>query len=65
MILGWTNIPLVIVALGILRGDITKHGVLPPEACFELETLLQEAARYVREEQRGKPLLNQRFEWLE
>jgi len=65
MILDWTNVPLIIVALRILRGEVSKHGVLPPEACFELESFFQEAAQYLSEEHRGKTILNKRFEWLE
>jgi hypothetical protein len=64
-ILDWTDVPLVIVALRILRGEVSMHGVLPPQACFELASFLEEASWYVSEEQRGKPLLNERFEWLE
>lgn len=65
MVLDWTNVPLLIVALRILRGEVSKHGVLPPEACFELESFFQEAAQYLSAEHRGKPLLNELFEYLE
>ena len=65
MVLDWTTVPLVIVSLRILRGDVSMHGVLSPEACFELGSFFEEAARYLREENRGKSLLNERFEWLE
>ncbi len=41
------------------------HGVLPPEACFELGSFFEEVAKYVGEEHRGKPLLIERFDWLE
>jgi hypothetical protein len=64
-ILDWTDVSLVIVALRILRGEVPMHGVLPPEACFELASFLEEATRYVSEGRRGKPLLNERFESLE
>jgi len=65
MFLDWTNVPLIIVALRILRGEVSMHGVLPPEACFELESFFEDVAKYVGEEQRGIPLLNERFDWLE
>ncbi len=66
MVLDWTNVPLIIVALRILRGEVSLHGVMPPEACFELGSFLEEAAKYVVDEQhRGLPLLNERFDWLE
>lgn len=65
MVLDWTNVPLIIVALRILRGEVSLHGVMPPEACFELEGFLEESARFFDEEHRGKPLLNERFDWLE
>ena len=64
-ILDWTNVPLVIVALRLLRGEVSMHGVLPPQACFTLASFLEEASWYMSEEYRGKPLLNERFEWLE
>ncbi len=64
MFLDWTNIPLIIVALRILRGEVSQHGVLPPEACFELESFFQEAAQYLREEHRGKPLLNECIDFI-
>ncbi len=65
MFLDWTSVPLIIVALRILRGEVSMHGVLPPEACFELESFFEEVAKYVGEEHRGKPLLIERFDWLE
>jgi Saccharopine dehydrogenase NADP binding domain len=64
-ILEWTTTTLNIIALRILRGEIDKYGILLPEACFELESFFQEAAKYVSEEHRGEPLLNERFDWLE
>jgi hypothetical protein len=63
MILDWTNIPLLIIALRILRGEVPKHGVLLSEECFELDSFLQEAAKYVSEEHYGEPLLNERLDW--
>ena len=65
MILDWTTVPLIITALRILRGEVSKRGVLPSEACFELDSFLAEAAGYLREEHRGKALLNERFEYPE
>lgn len=65
MNLDWTTVPLIIVALRILRGEVSQHGVLPTEACFELGSFLDEASKYTREEHHGKPLLNERFDWLE
>jgi lysine 6-dehydrogenase len=65
MFMDWTSVPLVIVALRILRGEVSRYGVLPPEACLELGSFFEEAAIYVREEHLGKPLLNERFDWLE
>jgi saccharopine dehydrogenase-like NADP-dependent oxidoreductase len=64
-ILDWTNVPLVIIALRLLRGEVSMHGVLPPQACFTLASFFEEASWYVSGEHRGKPLLNERFEWLE
>jgi len=65
MILNWTTIPLIITALRILRGEVSQHGVLSTEACFELDSFLVEASEYIGEEHQGKPLLNDHFEWLE
>lgn len=39
--------------------------VLTPEACFDLASFLKDAAQYVSDEHRGKPLLEERLEWLE
>jgi len=61
----WTIVPLTIVTMRILRGEVSARGVLPPEACFELLSFFKEAAKYVSEEHRGKPLLEERFDWLE
>ncbi len=52
MVFDWTNVPLIIVALRILRGEITLHGVMPPEACIELGSFLEEATKYVHETSR-------------
>ena len=65
MHLDWTSTGLMIAALRILNGEVAMHGVFPPEACFELVPFLEEAAKFVPEEQRDKPLLNERFEWLD
>jgi hypothetical protein len=65
MDLDWTTVPLIIVALRILRGEVSQHGVLPTEACFDLASFLKDAAQYVSDEHRGKPLLEERLEWLE
>jgi hypothetical protein len=65
MTLDWTTVSLIITALRILRGEVSQYGVLPAEACFELISFLDEASKYLREEYRGKPLLNERFDWLE
>lgn len=65
MIINWTAVPLIITTLRILRGEISQYGVLPTEACFELGSFLDEASMYIPEENRGKPLLNERFDWLE
>lgn len=64
-ILDWTNVPLIIVALRLIRGDVSMHGVLPPQSCFTLASFFEEASWYVSEKNRAKPLLNERLEWLE
>jgi saccharopine dehydrogenase-like NADP-dependent oxidoreductase len=65
MFLGWTNVSLIVVALSILEGKVSQYGVLPTEACFELDSFIDEASKYVPEEHQGKPLLNERYDWLE
>ena len=65
MILDWTAVSLILVALRILRGEVSQCGVLPTEACFELGSFFDEASNYIREEHQGKPLLNERFDWIE
>jgi hypothetical protein len=64
MNLGWTNTSLIIIVLRILRGEVSQHGVLPAEACFELGSFIDEASKYIPEKNRGKPMLNERFDWL-
>jgi Saccharopine dehydrogenase NADP binding domain len=65
MILDWTTVSLIIVALKILKGEISTHGVLPTEAIIELEPFLDDASKYVHKEYRGRPIFSERFEWLE
>ncbi len=65
MFLNWTIVPLLISALKILRGEVTKCGVLPSEACFDLSSMLDEAANYVPEEHKGKRLFHDRLDWLD
>ena len=60
-----TTIPLVVAALRLLRGEIGRRGVLPPEAAFEPMSFLEEAATYAEGEGRDKPLLGERLDWLE
>lgn len=61
----WTTVSFTVSALRILRGQVARRGVLPPEACFDLASFLKDAAQYVSDEHRGKPLLEERLEWLE
>ena len=65
MVLEWATVPLVIVAKAILGGEVSQNGVLPTEACFDITSFIDEASKYVPEEHRGKPLVNERFIWLE
>ncbi len=58
------NIPLVVATLRILRGEVPERGVLPPEACFDPMPFFEDMAKYAGEEDRDKPLLGERFEWL-
>ncbi len=64
MIINWTTVPLIITALRILREEVSQHGVLPSEACFDLVSFFDEASMYIPEEHRGNPLFNERFDWL-
>jgi len=52
-------------ALAILRGDVKKSGVLPPEACFEPMAFFSEVARFGPEEPLDGKFLGESFEWLE
>ncbi|MDF1515999.1 MAG: hypothetical protein P1S60_19480, partial [Anaerolineae bacterium] len=65
MFVNWTSVPLIIIALRILRGDVSMHGVFTAEACMTLESFLAEVAKYVPAEHRGKPLLNERLDVLD
>ena len=60
-----TTISLAVAALRILRGEVSARGVLPAEACFKPASFFEEAAQYARDEDREKPLLWSRFEWLD
>ncbi len=60
-----TVIPLTVATLRILRGEISARGVLPPESCFEPTSFFKEAAAYGEAADRNKPLLGERFEWLD
>lgn len=61
----WTIVSFAVASLRILRGQVARYGVLPPEACFDLESFFQDSSQYISDEQRGKPLLGERFDWLE
>jgi len=65
MILNWTIVPLIITALRILRGEVSQRGVPLTEACFELDSFLDEASKYIDEDHQGTPLLNDCIDWLE
>ena len=52
-------------ALAIMRGDVKKSGVLPPEACFEPMAFFSEVARFGSEKPLGGKLLGESFEQLE
>lgn len=58
-----TNAALVACALQILRGQVERHGVLPPEACFEPQPFFADAAR-LRPPEREGPLLGESFQYL-
>ncbi len=60
----FTSIALTIATVRMLKGEVSTRGVLPPEACFEPMPFFEEAAQYAREEDRGKPLLGESWEWL-
>ena len=61
---GSTGITLAIAALRILRGEVQVRGVIPPEACFEPMSFLEEVGRNTPMEDRDKPLYGDRMEWL-
>ncbi len=61
IMLGWA---LTVAVLRILRGEVSLRGVLPPEACFEPMPFFEEAAQDRSAEDRDKPLLGERMEWL-
>lgn len=57
-----TSIPLTVATLRILRGEVRARGVLPPEGAFEPASFFEEAGQHSKEEDRGKPLVGERFE---
>ena len=54
-----------VAALNILRGEIGKVGVLPPEACFEPLSFFAEVARCGPEQPQDGKLLGESFELLD
>lgn len=60
--LSWVG-PAAVAGLRLLRGDVDKKGVLPPEACFEPMPFLAEVARYTEKWPADGKLLNERTEW--
>ena len=59
-----TGIPLAIAALRILRGEVRVRGVVPPEACFEPMSFLEEVGRRMPPDDQEKPLYGEQMEWL-
>lgn len=60
-----TSIPLTVATLRILRGEVLARGVLPPEGAFEPTSFFEEAGQHAKQEDRGKPLVGERFEWTD
>ncbi len=60
-----TSIPLTVATLRILRGEVSARGVLPPEGAFEPVSFFEEAGQHAKQEDRGKPLIGERFERLD
>ena len=60
-----TGAVIAVAALNILRGEIGKVGVLPPEACFEPLSFFAEVATYGPEEPRDGQMLGESFEYLD
>ena len=60
-----TGAVIAVAALKILRGEIGKVGVLPPEACFDPMSFFSEVARYGAEQAPGGKLLGESFQQLE
>ena len=60
-----TGAVIAVAALNILRGEIGKVGVLPPEACFEPLSFFAEVARYGPEQPPDGNLLGESFEVLD
>ncbi|MFQ5905683.1 MAG: saccharopine dehydrogenase family protein [bacterium] len=58
-----TTAPLVACVLQILRGQVDRPGVLPPEACFEPQAFFAEAVRLRPPASEG-PLLGESFQYL-
>jgi len=60
-----TGAVIAVAALKILRGEIGKVGVLPPEACFEPLSFFAEVAKYGSEEPLDGQMLGESFEYLD
>lgn len=57
--------PLVVAALRILRGEVSKRGVLPPEACLEPMLFFDELVSLMPEPPSDGKLFGESFEWLD
>ena len=64
---GWegTATALATAALKILRGEVSRRGVLSPESCLEPMSFFREAAQHAPEKRPGGELLDESFEVLE
>lgn len=58
-----TNAPLVACVLQILSDQVDRHGVLPPEACFEPQAFFADVVR-LRPPEREGPLLGESVQYL-
>lgn len=56
-----TAAPLSLATLKLLTGEMSRRGVLPPEACFEPMPFMKEVAQSILGESHGKPLFEESF----
>ena len=60
-----TSVALAVAVLKILRGEVTKNGVMEAEKAFEPLSFFKDVAALLPELSPGEKMIDESFEWLE